>query len=360
MTTKLKSLRRTARLNREDARWAAVAAREKACDGMFYYSVATTGVYCRPSCPARLANRYNVRFHDTLAAARAAGFRACKRCKPDQPPLEVHYAKLIAAACRTIESSEVEPSLTALAAAAHLSPHHFHRIFKLIAGVTPKAFATAHRHRRVRDNLPRSGTVTDAIHASGFNSSGRFYAGASGVLGMRATDFREGGANAEMKFAIGQCSLGAILVAATEMGVSAILLGDDPEVLLRDLQNRFPKAALIGADRAFEKRAAKVIAFVDQPRGKFELPLDVRGTAFQHKVWKALQTIPPGATASYADIAYKIGLPKAARAVAQACGANPVAVAIPCHRVVRMDGALSGYRWGIERKRQLLAREAKS
>jgi AraC family transcriptional regulator, regulatory protein of adaptative response / methylated-DNA-[protein]-cysteine methyltransferase len=360
MTTRLKYAHRMARLNRDDGRWAAVVARDKSCDGRFYYSVETTGVYCRPSCPARLAKRENVLFHDTSADARAAGFRACKRCKPDQPPLEVHYAKLIAAACRTIESSEVEPSLTALAAAAHLSPHHFHRIFKSIAGVTPKAFATAHRHRRVRDNLKDSGTVTDAIHASGFNSSGRFYAGASGVLGMRPKAFKAGGCNTRMKFAVAQCSLGAIVVAATETGVSAILLGDDPEDLLRDLQERFPKAELIGADRAFEKLTRKVIAFVDQPRGKFELPLDVRGTAFQHKVWKALQTIPAGATASYADIAYKIGLPKAARAVAQACGANPVAVVIPCHRVVRTGGALSGYRWGIERKRKLLDREAKS
>lgn len=359
MTMRPKTRRHTAKSCRHDTRWAAVAARDKAYDGKFYYSVATTGVYCRPSCPARLAKRENVNFHDTPASARAAGFRPCKRCKPDQPPLDAHYAKLILAACRAIESSDDEPSLTALAAAAKLSPHHFHRVFKSVAGVTPKAYATAYRHRRVRDNLKGSTTVTGAIHASGYGSSGRFYAGSKSVLGMRAGQFRAGGAHAEMKFAVGQCSLGAILVAATANGVSAILLGDDSEVLLRDLQDRFPNAVLIGADPAFEKLAAKVIAFVDRPRGSFDLPLDVRGTAFQHKVWKALQAIPAGSTASYSDIAEMIAMPKAARAVAQACGANPVAVAIPCHRVVRMDGTLSGYRWGIERKRKLIAREAK-
>jgi AraC family transcriptional regulator, regulatory protein of adaptative response / methylated-DNA-[protein]-cysteine methyltransferase len=359
MPPKLTPSAHPAKSSRKDSRWAAVAARDKTYDGKFYYSVASTGIYCRPSCPARLAKREYVGFHDTPASARAAGFRACKRCKPDQPPLDVEYAAKVTDACRAIEKAEDDPSLKALAAKAKLSPHHFHRIFKSVTGVTPKAYATAHRHRRVRDTLNGSVTVTNAIHASGYNSSGTFYAGSKSVLGMRPSEFRAGGAHAELKFAVGQCSLGAILVAATAKGVAAILLGDDAEILLRDLQDRFPKAKLTGADPAFERLAAKVIAFADLPRGKFDLPLDVRGTAFQHKVWQALQAIPAGSTVSYSDIAERIAMPKAARAVAQACGANPVAVAIPCHRVVRTDGTLSGYRWGIERKRILLDREAK-
>ena len=343
----------------DDARWAAVLARDTSVDGRFFYSVATTGVYCRPSCPSRRPNRFNIRFHDTQRAAETAGFRACKRCKPDQPPRDARNAVKVAEACRWIESLETAPKLHDLARRARVSPYHFHRIFKSIVGVTPNAYAVAHRQRRVRENLARSETVTDAIHASGFNSSGRFYANASAVLGMKPADFRAGGKNSEIKFAIGACSLGAILVASTGIGVCAILIGDDPSALLRDLEDRFPNAQLIGGDRVFERSMAKVIGYVDSPGDRFDLPLDVRGTAFQHKVWRALQDIPAGATASYTDIAARIGKPKAVRAVAQACAANPVAIAIPCHRVVRNDGALSGYRWGIARKQALLETEAR-
>ncbi len=344
----------------DDSRWAAVVTRNSSYDGQFYYSVATTGVYCRPSCPSRLAKRRNVSFHTTCAAAQVAGFRPCKRCKPDQHSLRSQYAVKVTEACRLIETAQDAPKLAHLAAVAGISPFHFHRIFKAIAGVTPKAYAVAHRHKRVRENLSRSTTVTEAIHDSGYNSNGRFYANASEFLGMPATDFRTGGANSNVKFAIAECSLGSILVAATAKGVCAILMGDNPETLLRDLQDRFPKAHLIGADRTFEKLAAKVIGFVERPSDRLDLPLDVRGTAFQYKVWQALRTIPAGSTASYSDIAKRIGKPKAVRAVAQACAGNPVAVAIPCHRVVRTDGALSGYRWGVARKRILLDREAKS
>ena len=344
----------------DDERWAAIVARNRSFDGRFYYSVATTGVYCRPSCPARLARRSNVRFHDTRAEAEAAGFRPCKRCRPNEAPPEARYAAKVAAACRLIESAEETPTLDVLARAAGLSPYHFHRIFKSIAGVTPKAYAAAHRHRRIRDKLTRSPTVTKAIHESGFNSSGRFYAASSRILGMTPTEFRAGGNNAEIRFAIGTCSLGSILVAATGKGVCAVLLGDDPEALLRDLQDRFPRAHLVGGDRSFDMLAATVIAAVEAPAGKPDLPLDVRGTAFQHLVWKALCDIPAGETASYSEIARRIGQPGAARAVARACGANHLAVVIPCHRVVRNDGALSGYRWGVERKRSLLERETRS
>ncbi|MGB8274402.1 MAG: bifunctional DNA-binding transcriptional regulator/O6-methylguanine-DNA methyltransferase Ada [Alphaproteobacteria bacterium] len=345
---------------RDDVRWAAVAAKDRTFDGKFYYSVATTGVYCRPSCPSRPAKRANVRFHDTIAEAEAAGFRPCRCCKPDQPGLDARHAAKVAAACRLIEDAEEQPSLGALARTLGLSPYHFHRIFKAVAGLTPKAYAVAHRRKRVREKLATSRSVTEAIHDAGFNSSGRFYAISSQILGMTPGSFRAGGTSAEIRFAIGECSLGSILVAASRKGVCAILLGDDPEALARDLQDKFPKAELIGGEEGFERLVAKVIGFVESPATGLDLPLDVRGTAFQHRVWTALRAIPAGSTASYTDIAERIGKPKAARAVAQACAANALAVAIPCHRVVRTDGALSGYRWGVERKRTLLEREAET
>jgi AraC family transcriptional regulator, regulatory protein of adaptative response / methylated-DNA-[protein]-cysteine methyltransferase len=340
--------------------WAAVMARDPSFDGTFYYSVASTGVYCRPSCAARRPKRENVRFHATCADAEAAGFRPCKRCRPDRPPLHERYAAKVAQACRLIETAEDAPSLSALANTAGLSPYHFHRVFKAIAGVTPKAYAVAHRQKRMRETLKRSSSVTEAIYAAGFKSSARFYANSSQALGMTPTDFRDGGAGAEIRFATGKCSLGSILVAASNKGVAAILMGDDPAALVRDLQDRFARATLIGGDKDFERLIAKVVGFVEAPGASLDLPLDVRGTAFQHRVWAALREIPPGATASYAQIARRIGEPKAVRAVAGACAANPLAVAIPCHRVVRSDGALSGYRWGVARKRALLDREAKS
>ena len=342
----------------DDARWEAVARRDRAADGAFYYAVHTTGVYCRPSCAARLARREHVRFYTTCTEAEQAGFRACKRCRPDEPALATQYVAVVAEACRLIETAEDTPSLEALAAAAGMSRFHFHRIFKTLTGVTPKAYATAHRAQRVRDALARSATVTDAIYGAGFHSSGRFYTTSSEVLGMTPTDFRSGGHGTSMHFAVGACSLGAILVAATARGVCAILLGDDPKALVRDLQDRFPKAQLIGGDQDFEHLVARVVGFVEAPAVGLDLPLDVRGTAFQQRVWQALRAIPPGATASYTDIAERLGTPGAVRAVAQACASNMLAVAIPCHRVVRKDGALAGYRWGVERKRALLEREA--
>jgi AraC family transcriptional regulator of adaptative response/methylated-DNA-[protein]-cysteine methyltransferase len=347
-----------AKLHRDDRRWAAVMARDKAA--AFYYSVATTGVYCRPSCAARRPKRSNVAFHETRDEAEGAGFRPCKRCRPDQASLDERYAGKVATACRLIETADEPPRLGELAKSAGLSPYHFHRVFKAIAGVTPKAYAVAHRQKRVRDKLKRSRSVTEAIQEAGFNSSGRFYASSAQVLGMTPTAFRAGGRNTEMKFAIGVCSLGSILVSASPKGVSAILIGDDPDELVRDLEDRFPRARLIGGDRDFERLVAKVIGFVEAPRTGLDLPLDVQGTAFQHRVWKALCEIPVGSTATYTEIAKRIGRPKAVRAVAGACAANRLAVAIPCHRVVRTDGALSGYRWGVERKRALLHREAKS
>jgi AraC family transcriptional regulator of adaptative response/methylated-DNA-[protein]-cysteine methyltransferase len=347
-----------ARFANDDARWSAVVRRDASADGTFFYSVRSTGVYCRPSCAARLPRRENVRFHFTASDAERAGFRACKRCRPKDVSLASRRAADVARACRLIEESETMPTLETLAASVGMSRFHFHRVFKSVTGVTPQAYAAAHRARRVRRELRESATVTDAIYGAGFNSNGRFYATASKVLGMTPTDFRAGGSGASIRFAIGECSLGSILVAASDKGVCAILLGDDPERLARDLQDRFPKAALTAGDAEFDTWVAKVVGFVELPRLGLDLPLDVRGTAFQQRVWRALSEIPLGSTVSYSEIARTIGAPQSVRAVAQACGANHLAVAIPCHRVVRTNGDLTGYRWGVERKRALLDREA--
>jgi AraC family transcriptional regulator of adaptative response/methylated-DNA-[protein]-cysteine methyltransferase len=342
----------------DEAKWEALTRRDKAADGRFYYAVKTTGVYCRPSCPSRLPLRKNVDFFDTPRAAEAAGWRSCKRCRPTGPSLQQAYAATVEKACRIIEMADEAPSLEVLAQAVAMSPHHFHRVFKAITGVTPKAYAVAHRAKQVREQLPKAASVTEAIYGAGFNSNSRFYSKSIDTLGMTPTQFRKGGANNAIRFAVAECSLGSVLVAASEKGVCAVLMGDDPAVLVRDLQDRFPKAHLVGGDDRFNKTVSRVIACIEAPRTGFDLPLDVRGTAFQQKVWQALRQIPEGKTVSYSDIAERIGLPKAVRAVAQACGANALAVVIPCHRVLRNDGALSGYRWGIDRKKALLLKEA--
>jgi AraC family transcriptional regulator, regulatory protein of adaptative response / methylated-DNA-[protein]-cysteine methyltransferase len=341
-----------------DPRWAALQARDAGADGSFFYSVRTTGVYCRPSCGARSARPENVAFHDSAAAAERAGFRPCKRCRPNQPSLPEQHAAMVTEACRLIENAEIPPTLEQLATPAGLSPFHFHRVFKAVTGLTPKQYATAHRASRVRSELDRGGSVTEAIFDAGYNASSRFYEASNRLLGMTPSSYRAGGVDHDIRFAIGECSLGAILVARSERGICAILFGDDPDALARDLQDRFPRANLIGGDHAFEQMVATVVGFVEAPAIGLDLPLDVRGTAFQQRVWQALQDIPAGVTASYSEIARRIGSPNAVRAVAGACAANMLAVAIPCHRVVRHDGGLSGYRWGVERKRALLAREA--
>jgi AraC family transcriptional regulator, regulatory protein of adaptative response / methylated-DNA-[protein]-cysteine methyltransferase len=342
-----------------DPRWTALRARDQSADGTFYYAVKTTGVYCRPSCAARPARPENVSFHATCADAERAGFRPCMRCKPDQPPLAQRRAAQVAQVCRFIEAHDEMPSLETLANHVGLSVFHLQRTFKSVTGVTPRAYAAEQRAQRVRGELERKHTVTEAIYGAGFNSPARFYENANALLGMAPSKYRDGGQGIEIRFAIGESSLGAILVAATSVGVCAILLGDDPQALAHDLERRFPRAQLIGADRDFEALVARVVGMVEQPRLECTLPLDIRGSAFQQRVWQALQAIPAGKTASYTQIAESIGAPSAARAVAQACAANPLAVAIPCHRVVRTDGDLSGYRWGVERKRELIAREAR-
>ncbi|NMM29350.1 MAG: bifunctional DNA-binding transcriptional regulator/O6-methylguanine-DNA methyltransferase Ada [Glaciimonas sp.] len=351
-----------------DPRWAAVVARRPEADSTFYYSVKSTGVYCRPSCAAKLARPENVRFHVSCADAELAGFRPCKRCKPDQPSLLEQYAVKVIAACRIIETSQSVPGLQELAKRVGVSPYHFHRLFKQATGLTPRGYAAAQREQRVRNELERCdtriGTITAAIFDAGYKANSRFYAKSDALLGMTPTTYRAGGINTEIRFAIGECTLGAILVAQSERGVCAILLGDDPDALARDLQDRFSRATLIGGDSTFEQLVATVVGFVEAP-GKglglgLNLPLDIRGTAFQQRVWQALREIPAGQTASYTEIACRIGAPKSVRAVAGACAANALAVAIPCHRVVRNDGGLSGYRWGVERKRVLLENEARA
>ncbi|HEY0294111.1 MAG TPA: bifunctional DNA-binding transcriptional regulator/O6-methylguanine-DNA methyltransferase Ada [Bordetella sp.] len=276
----------------------------------------------------------------------------------DIMPNATQHAALVAAACRLIEAADAPPSLAELAARVGLSPHHFHRLFKAETGLTPKAYAAAHQARRLRAGLAGQGTITDAIFEAGYNANSRFYEQADQRLGMRPRDYRAGGANTDIHFAVGQCSLGAILVAGSPRGICAILLDDDPDALVRALQDQFPRARLIGADRDFEQWVAQVVGLVETPSVGLNLPLDVRGTAFQERVWRALRDIPPGTTATYADVARRIGMPSAVRAVAGACAANKLAVAIPCHRVVRSDGSLSGYHWGVARKRALLDREA--
>lgn len=344
----------------DDARWLAVQQRDKSADGHFYYSVRTTGVYCKPSCAARPALRKNVAFHDSCAAAEAVGFRPCKRCKPDQPALEERQAQAVAQACRLIDQAETPLDLATLADAVGISRYHFHRLFKAHTGVTPKVYADGRRAERMRQQLPGSASVTAAMYDAGFNSSGRFYEQSGNQLGMKPGAYRKGGSGEHIRFAVAQSWLGPVLVAATAKGICAVTLGDDADVLVKDLQDRFPKAELVGGDADFEHLVAQVLGAIAKPGGGINLPLDVRGTAFQQQVWQALRAVPSGVTLTYSELAERIGNPAAVRAVAGACASNHIAVLIPCHRIVRLDGNLSGYRWGVERKRALLLQESQA
>ena len=342
----------------KDSRWASILARDPRADGSFVYSVKTTGIYCRPSCAARHPRPENVTLHASLRDAEAAGFRPCKRCKPEQPGLREQQGSRIAEACRRIESASDQPSLQQLAAGADMSVSHFHRLFHATLGVTPKQYAAAHRSQSMRKHLTQSDTVTEAIYDAGFNSSGRFYATSNQSLGMTPTKFRRGGEDVEIRFAVGECTLGSLLVAQSPRGICAITLGDDPQQLIDDLEQRFPRATLLAGGPDFDQLVARVVGLIEAPAIDPGLPLDIRGTAFQQRVWQALRALPCGSTATYQEIANALGMPKSVRAVAQACAANSLAIAIPCHRVIRSDGGLSGYRWGVERKRLLLQREA--
>ncbi len=338
-----------------DPRWAQLDARDAAADGRFWYGVVTTGIYCRPSCPSRRALPANVLLFDTLEQARASGLRPCLRCNPEGLSPAAVNAALVEKACRLIENAEEMPSLEALAEAVEMSPAHFHRLFRRETGLTPKAYGAQVMAQRARAALEQGASVTQALHGAGYGSPSRFYE--ADPLGMAPARYRAGGAGEVLRFAVGQAQLGAVLVASSEKGVAAILLGDDPQALVEDLQKRFPRAQLVGGDADYEALVAKVVGFVQAPGTGLDLPLDIRGTAFQQRVWAALRAIPPGETQSYTQVAQAIGAPAAVRAVAGACAANALAVAIPCHRVVRSDGSLSGYAWGVDRKAELLWRE---
>lgn len=343
----------------EAKRWKAVADRDASCDGQFVFAVATTGIYCRPSCPARRPRRENVSFYASADSARRAGFRPCKRCHPDGlSPADVAAAK-IAEACRSIEAAEEPPKLDQLARAAGLSPAHFQRTFKAIVGLSPKAYAQRVRAARVRESLTKAATVTAAAHSAGYASNSRFYADAACSLGMSAATYRKGGKGERIAYGIGTSSLGLVLVAATDKGLCAVLMGVDGEALTRDLERRFAAATLVNAGPTLDDLIGRVIETIETPAAKTALPLDLHGTVFQHRVWQALLDIPAGETRSYGEIARRIGAASAVRAVARACAANPIAVIVPCHRVVGRDGAITGYRWGKERKHQLLERERK-
>ena len=340
--------------------WQAIIARSTKADGRFVYAVSTTGVFCRPSCAARHPRRENVRFYDSPADAERDGYRPCKRCHPRDESRDDHQLRRVVQACRLVEKSGSNPDLNCLASTVGISPSYLHRLFKSFTGLTPRQYASAHREGRLRAALRSTQRVTDAIFDAGYASNSRFYERADDILGMTPSAYRSGGKDTTIRFAIGESSLGSILVAQSARGICAILLGDTPEPLIEELENTFPNAELIGNDVDFAATVARVVGFVEAPNIGLKLPLDIRGTAFQQRVWAALREIPSGATASYAEIAAHIGAPRAARAVAQACSANRLAVAIPCHRVIRRDGNVSGYRWGIDRKRALLAREAQN
>jgi len=341
----------------DEARWAAVLARDHAYDGAFVFAVRTTGVYCRPGCPARRPKPENVVFFGSAQAAEAAGFRACLRCRPDAATGDGAHFHSVLGACRLIAESETPPTLGALADAVGMSRFHFQRVFKRELGMTPKQYADAQRQARARAALRSAATVTEALYDAGYDSAARFYAQAGRALGMSPGDYKAGGRGQAIWYALADSALGRVLVAGTARGLCAIFFGDADAALEAELRTCFPNARLVAADEAMREWVAEAVAYIDMPKGVFQLPLDIQGTAFQQKVWAALRDIPFGETATYAELARRVGAPAATRAVASACGANPAAVAVPCHRVLRSDGGLGGYRWGIERKRRLLDRE---
>ncbi|MBU1394757.1 MAG: bifunctional DNA-binding transcriptional regulator/O6-methylguanine-DNA methyltransferase Ada [Gammaproteobacteria bacterium] len=340
-----------------EQRWQAVVRRDPQADGEFVYAVRTTGVVCRPSCPSRAAKRQNVEFFESAELAVAAGYRPCQRCRPDAISLQQRWTERVLEACRAIEQNPSALTLDQLAQQAGTSAHHFQRRFKAVTGLSPKAYHKAAQARRMRTALQSAQSVTEAIYEAGFNSSGRFYEDAPALLGMSPGSYRKGGVGEHLRYAIESCTLGRVIVAATRKGICAIEFDESAQALEARIRERFPQAQFEPVDAEFQQWIAQVLRYIAQPLSVLDLPLDVQGTVFQRRVWQALQAIPAGQTASYAEIAERIGQPKAFRAVAHACAGNPVAVAIPCHRAVRADGRLAGYRWGIARKAELLRRE---
>ena len=349
-----------AKYSSDDARWKAVVDNNSSADGTFYYAVITTGVYCRPSCTSRLPNRTNVQYYSSCEDAETAGYRACKRCNPATDSKTLVIEKKIIHACRIIEESEISVKLAEIAKRVNLSPYHFHRLFKKIVGVTPKQYASRNQSQRFQKSLKTSGSVTDAIYSAGYGSSGSAYDKRQDQLAMKPKEYRKGATGIIITYGLANCFLGWVIVAASERGICAIEFGDDPDILPDQIQTRFPKSQLKKADIGFESLIKEVVDFIKAPDDKFQLPLDIQGTAFQQRVWNVLRQIKPGKTLSYSDVANKIGNPKAVRAVASACASNKLAVVIPCHRVISKDGKVSGYRWGTDRKKKLLDSEKKS
>lgn len=346
-----------ARFNTRAQRWQAILNRDPAADNQFVYAVKTTGIFCRPTCAARRPLQKNILDFDSPQAARHAGFRPCKRCRPELSDNGLASATIVTRLCRAIEQNPEASRIPSLVDQFGLTPARLQRLFKKQTGMTLKAYTLAQRAARLQLQLQTGNSISNAASRSGFNSPSRLYSESNQLLGMTPTRFRSGGPQTTIRFALGSSTLGAILVAATDLGICSILLGDDPEILLRDLQDRFPQAELVGSDVSFQKHVALVVGLVENPKLGLELPLDLRGTAFQLRVWNALRKIPPGKTLTYTELALRLDTPRSVRAVASACAANPLAVAVPCHRVVRLDGSLAGYRWGIDRKAELLSRE---
>jgi AraC family transcriptional regulator, regulatory protein of adaptative response / methylated-DNA-[protein]-cysteine methyltransferase len=347
----------TPKFDDDETRWQAIRSRDRTAEGRFFYAVITTGVFCRVTCPSRLPRRENVAFFATPEAAGKAGYRPCKRCRPTGRSVEQAQLAAIRQACALIDEAETPPPLKDLAEAVSLSPFHFHRLFKEIVGVTPKAYAAAKRVGRVQDELAAGAPVAEALYGAGYGSSSRLYENARATLGMTPAAFRKGGAGSEIRWSIAATPLGRLIVAATPDGICMIEFGDDEAELEARLQARFPQAETLRADAELAAHVAAVTAFVELPARGLNLPLDIQGTAFQRRVWQILQAIPAGETASYGEVARRLGEPKAVRAVARACATNGIALAIPCHRVIGSVGAVTGYRWGVERKRALLDRE---
>ena len=341
----------------DDKYWAAVKSRDIDKADSFIYAVKTTGIYCRPGCSSRLPKRYNVEFYSSASDAEQAGYRPCKRCSPDSTPMAEVKASLITAACRRIDSSPLQPSLAELAAEANMSPGHFHRLFKKLTGITPKEYASMKQSDRFLEALDDGSSVTNAVYQAGYSGPGRAYDQVKTRLSMKPSDYGKGAPGITIRYALAECFLGWTLVAATDRGICAVMFGDNPSVLPGLIRERFPEADLLESSEDENKTIKKAIAEIDSPSDNFNLPLDIIGTAFQKRVWKALLEVPPGETAGYGDIAERIGRPKAVRAVAGACAANKIALFIPCHRIIRRDGGLGGYRWGLERKRIILERE---
>ncbi len=341
-----------------EEQWDKIATRDPYADGEFVFGVKTTGIYCRPSCPARRPKRENVSVFDLNQQAEASGFRACKRCRPKNISTAQSHRLAIEVACRSLELADQEPSLEALAEEANMSKFHFQKTFKLLTGVTPKQYRKATLEKSIRAVLGTAATITEAVFESGYNAASRYYDDTTKMLGMSPSSYRAGAKGEIIVYAFADSWLGTVSVAFSRRGICAVRLNDNAERGEAELRALFPNAILVFGEGDVESFVRSVVEKIEEPENVDELPLDIRGTAFQHRVWSALQKIPVGSTASYNEVAEFIGASQSSRAVAQACGANPVAVLVPCHRVVRTDGSLSGYRWGVERKTLLLKREA--